>query len=87
MASESAGVSGLAERYAAALFDLADERKALDEVASDLKALRGLIAESADLRRMIRSPVLARADQALSIFGGRGDVLRAAARFVAERKN
>jgi farnesyl diphosphate synthase len=31
--------------------------------------------------------LLARADQALSIFGNRGDVLRAAAHFVAERKN
>src|SRR5215469_10179980 len=31
--------------------------------------------------------LLARADQALSIFGTKGDVLRAAARFVAERKN
>jgi farnesyl diphosphate synthase len=31
--------------------------------------------------------LLARADSALSIFGSKGDVLRAAARFVAERKN
>ncbi|WP_426437968.1 polyprenyl synthetase family protein [Bradyrhizobium genosp. P] len=31
--------------------------------------------------------LLARADAALSLFGARGDVLRAAARFVAERKN
>jgi farnesyl diphosphate synthase len=31
--------------------------------------------------------LLARADTALSVFGGKGDVLRAAARFVAERKN
>ena len=31
--------------------------------------------------------LLARADSALSIFGTKGDVLRAAARFVAERKN
>jgi farnesyl diphosphate synthase len=31
--------------------------------------------------------LLARADQALSIFGAKGDVLRDAARFVAERKN
>jgi farnesyl diphosphate synthase len=30
---------------------------------------------------------LARADSALSVFGARGDVLRAASRFVAERKN
>ncbi len=33
------------------------------------------------------SDLLARADAALSVFGARGDVLRAAARFVAERKN
>lgn len=33
------------------------------------------------------SDLLARADAALSVFGSRGDVLRAAARFVAERKN
>ncbi|UFX45056.1 polyprenyl synthetase family protein [Bradyrhizobium sp. 41S5] len=33
------------------------------------------------------SDLLARADAALSVFGNRGDVLRAAARFVAERKN
>src|SRR6476646_4038632 len=31
--------------------------------------------------------LLARADSALSVFGARGDVLRAASRFVAERKN
>jgi len=30
LASETTGVSGLAERYAAALFDLADERRTLD---------------------------------------------------------
>jgi farnesyl diphosphate synthase len=33
------------------------------------------------------SDLLTRADSALSIFGAKGDVLRAAARFVAERKN
>ena len=64
MASEATGVSGLADRYAAALFDLADERKALDAVAADLEALRGVLRESADLRRLIRSPVLSRAEQA-----------------------
>ena len=31
--------------------------------------------------------LLGRADSALSIFGAKGDVLRAAARFVADRKN
>ena len=37
-------------------------------------------------RQRVRD-LLARADSALSIFGDRADVLRAAARFVAERKN
>ena len=67
MASEAAGVSGLAERYAKALFELADERKQLDEVAADLRALNGLLAESVDLRRLMRSPVLTRQDQAKAI--------------------
>lgn len=67
MASEATSVAGLAERYAAALFELADERKALDAVASDLTGLRRLIDESADLRRMIRSPVLQRDEQARAI--------------------
>ncbi|MGH6994297.1 MAG: F0F1 ATP synthase subunit delta, partial [Stellaceae bacterium] len=43
MASEATGVAGLAERYAVALFELADERKALDAVAADLAGLRRLI--------------------------------------------
>ena len=63
MASEATGVAGLAERYAIALFELADEQKALDAVAADLRALRALLQESADLRRMVRSPVIARAAQ------------------------
>jgi len=66
VASE-AGVSGLAERYAKALFELADEQKALDAVAEDLRALRAMVAESADFRRLIRSPVLSRAEQAKAI--------------------
>ena len=37
-------------------------------------------------RQRVRD-LLARADKALSIFGAKGEVLRAAARFVAERKN
>ncbi|NYZ13612.1 F0F1 ATP synthase subunit delta [Azospirillum sp. RWY-5-1] len=63
MASEGTGVSELAARYSTALFDLADENKALDQVASDLTTLKQLLAESADLRRLVRSPVISRADQ------------------------
>lgn len=51
------------ERYAQALFDLADETKVLDAVRADLKSLRAAWSESADLRRLARSPVLAAEDQ------------------------
>ena len=67
MASEATGVGGLAERYATALFELADERKQLDAVADELRGLRALVRESADLRRLIRSPVLAREAQGRAI--------------------
>ena len=56
-------MAGLGERYAAALYELADEGKALDRVAQDLRDLAQLIGQSADLTRLIRSPVLDRADQ------------------------
>ena len=67
MASEASGTTGLGARYATALYDLADEQKHLDEVAADLRTLRALIDESADLRRLIRSPVVSRAGQGKAI--------------------
>ncbi|MGC2201255.1 MAG: F0F1 ATP synthase subunit delta, partial [Stellaceae bacterium] len=67
MASETTGVSGLAERYAAALFDLADERRILDDVASDLRQLRAMLQASPDLLRLIRSPILSRDEQSKGI--------------------
>src|SRR5438874_3983055 len=67
LASEATGASGLAERYAAALFDIADERHALDPVAEDLRQLRTMLKESGDLSRLLRSPVLSRDAQAQAI--------------------
>ena len=67
MAAAARNVSGLAGRYAAALFDLADERKALDTVATDLDTLRAMLRESLDLRRLVRSPVLTREAQGKGI--------------------
>jgi len=63
VASEATGSGGLAERYATALYALADENKALDAVAADLRGLQTLLDDSPDLRRLIRSPVLARTQQ------------------------
>jgi F-type H+-transporting ATPase subunit delta len=67
LASEATGVASLAERYAAALFELADERHALDAVAGDLRELRAMLHESHDLARLLRSPVLSREDQAKAV--------------------
>lgn len=51
------------ERYAQALFDLAEEKGVLDAVRADLKSLRAAWLESADLRRLATSPVLTTEDQ------------------------
>ena len=53
----------MAERYAAALFDLADERRVLDQVAADLRQLRAMMQASTDLVRLTRSPILSRDEQ------------------------
>ena len=63
MSSETTGATGLAGRYAVALYGLAVAAKKLDKVAEDLKSLRQMIQESADLRRVITSPVLSRGEQ------------------------
>jgi len=64
VASTSVGMSGLATRYAGALFDLAKAKGLLDETAADLLKLSATYDESSDLRRLVSSPILGRADQA-----------------------
>lgn len=63
MAATSTGSSALAQRYAHALLELAEDAKALDQVADDLKALRTALVESSDLRLLVRSPLLTRDEQ------------------------
>ena len=63
MASEQTETSGVAGRYATALFELAVEQGVIDPVAHDLVALQGMIDESGDLRRLIRSPLFSREQQ------------------------
>jgi F-type H+-transporting ATPase subunit delta len=57
----------LAQRYATALFDLAREDQKLDRVSDELLGVVGLMDESADLKRLVESPVISRADQGKAI--------------------
>ncbi len=68
MASEEPTVSGMAGRYATALFELAKESNAIDDVKADLERFDALIADSDDLRRLVRSPVFS-ADEQLRALG------------------
>lgn len=63
VASEEPAVSGLAGRYATALFELAQEEKSADAVAQDFSVLKAMIAESADLSLLVRAPVFSRDEQ------------------------
>ncbi len=63
MSAEASVVSGIAGRYATALFELARDSGALDNVASDVAGLGSMIDDSEDLDRLLRSPVIAAEDQ------------------------
>lgn len=66
--SEPASIaSGIAQRYATAVFELAKEDKTLAGVENDLDQLDAALAESADFVRLITSPVYGRDEQANAI--------------------
>jgi F-type H+-transporting ATPase subunit delta len=52
------------QRYAQSLFELTIESNQLTQVEADLKSLRTMAAESADLRRLIESPAFSAEDKA-----------------------
>lgn len=60
MPANSATASGLATRYATALFDLAAERNQLDAVGKDLEQLGAAVAGNAELARLLSSPIVSR---------------------------
>jgi F-type H+-transporting ATPase subunit delta len=53
----------MAGRYATALFELALAENALDAVKADLDRFDALLADSADLARLVRSPVFGAEEQ------------------------
>jgi F-type H+-transporting ATPase subunit delta len=67
VAGEGAIVSGMAGRYATALFELALEANAVDAAKADLDRFEALLAGSADLTRLVRSPVFSADEQARAL--------------------
>ncbi len=56
-------VSGVAERYASSLYELASEAGSVDQIGAELAGFQTLINESADMKRFIESPVFSAEDQ------------------------
>ncbi|CUH99942.1 F-type ATPase subunit delta [Leisingera aquaemixtae] len=66
--SEPASISaGIAARYATAVFDIAEENKALDSLETSINDLAAALADSEDLNSLIRSPLVSREEQGAAI--------------------
>jgi F-type H+-transporting ATPase subunit delta len=63
VAPEVESSSGVAGRYATALFELALEEQALEQVADDLNRFGEALDSFADLTRLVKSPVFSADDQ------------------------
>lgn len=59
--------TGLAGRYATAVYELAREQGAVDTVSADLAALGRALQDNPDLARLVRSPVFGAAEQARAL--------------------
>ncbi|AZQ68977.1 F0F1 ATP synthase subunit delta [Silicimonas algicola] len=66
--SESASIStGIASRYATAVFELARDGNALDTLERDIETLEASLSDSADFRDLVHSPVYSREQQGNAI--------------------
>lgn len=59
--------SGVALRYASALFDLAKDENALDAVEADVESFGKMLDESEDLRRLVESPLYSKSEQVAAL--------------------
>ncbi|HET7851012.1 MAG TPA: F0F1 ATP synthase subunit delta [Pseudolabrys sp.] len=84
MAGEDPITSGMAGRYAHALFELARDEKAIDAVKQDLETFDAMMGASPDLSRLVRSPVFDADVQlkALSAILDRAEIKGLAANFL-----
>jgi F-type H+-transporting ATPase subunit delta len=67
VAAEYPSVSGVSGRYATALFELARDEKSIDAVRADLDQFDAMLNDSADLNRLVRSPVFAAGTQSKAL--------------------
>jgi F-type H+-transporting ATPase subunit delta len=84
LAQDDTIVSGIAGRYASALFSLAQDDRQADSVADGLARFDALVAASPDLERLVRSPVFSAADQlkGLDAVLAQADISGVAANFI-----
>lgn len=67
VADTSQLISGVAERYASSLFELALEAGVIDAVSIDLERFQAMIDDSADLERLVLSPVFSAEEQSKAV--------------------
>ena len=67
MASQLASGNLVSDRYAAALYDLAAEKKLVDPVLEDLSNLKNMLKDNKELGLVIKSPLITSIDK-LNIF-------------------
>lgn len=67
MADQGPIVSGIAGRYASALFDLAEDAKATEAVGKDLGRFLALLEGSEDLQRLVKNPVFTAEEQVKAV--------------------
>ena len=80
LADQETLAPGMAGRYAQALFALSQETGTTEQTAADLAAFTRLIEESADLQRLVKSPVFSAEEQvkALDAILGKAEITVAA---------
>jgi F-type H+-transporting ATPase subunit delta len=83
--------TGIAARYATAVFDLARDAKKIDTVEADLNALDAALGANADLRALIHSPLYSRDAQGKAIDAiaakmGLGEIVGNTLRLMASKR-
>ena len=63
MTSQLASGDLISDRYASALYDLASEKKIVDQILSDLNSLKKLLIQNKDLLLVIKSPLIKSKDK------------------------